>query len=66
MINMEIVVESGDIILFSRSCISMQPTGMAICLAAKFWALSQWCDIKHNESPYHLQRFLQGPRRCCC
>ncbi|KAL7996105.1 putative mitochondrial carrier domain protein [Plasmopara halstedii] len=38
----DLKVDTGDVILFNRSCVSMGPYGGAICVCAKFFGQTQW------------------------
>ena len=44
-IEKEIDIRSGDIILFNRPCVAMQPMASFICYAAKITALSQFDHV---------------------
>ncbi len=38
-------LDSGDIVLFNRRCMSMAPTGAALCAVAKFFSNSAWDHV---------------------
>lgn len=52
--NLPKALDSGDIVLFNRRCMSMQPLGAAVCGVAKLFSNSKWDHVgvvvKHPDT----------------
>lgn len=47
-------LDSGDVVLFNRRCMSMSPAGAGLCAMSKFWSNSAWDHVglvvKHPDT----------------